>query len=51
MAASMDRLLEAVAAVGPEVVVLPEADLALADSAVEGDGLLCWISRRQGVIR
>jgi hypothetical protein len=40
-----------VADVGPEEVVLPEADLALADSAAAADALLCWISRRQDVIR
>ena len=49
--ALMGRLLEAVADVGPEVVALPEADLALADSAAEADALLCWISRPQDVTR
>ena len=47
----MDRLLEAAADVAREAVALPEADLAQADSAAGADGLLCWISRRRGVIR
>ena len=36
---------------GPGAVALPEAALALGDSAVAEDGRLCWISRRRGVIR
>ena len=47
----MGRLLEAVVDMGPEVVALPEADLAREDSAAAADALLCWISRLRGVIR
>jgi hypothetical protein len=47
----MGRLLEAVADVGREAVVLPEVDLAREDSAAAADALLCWISRRRDDIR